>query len=293
MSFTEKIINSIHNILFETKHEQIEKPQLPQLSLEEPKEGETVLKIPLNDELTLDMFSFYHALISGRTGSGKGVFIQYCLAKAVANKENSPFDIIIIDKKGVDFKFLKTAGKAEIIPNIKVKDISKKDQVLIKLRELWEEKERRAEIIWDEDCLNIQHYNSENKDKYMKPIWVIIDEYAGFKSEYGDEADDIVSRLLAEARSYGIFVWIATQYALASIVSSDKRINCGMFASGKLETEQESSVVRIPTAHTIDVDGMLHIKLPKTDRKKPIKFVTPYMGSNTGQIEFLKKIIGL
>ena len=167
---------------------------------------------------------FPHGLIAGSSGSGKSVFLS-CLIVSLLYK-NTPEDVrfFFIDPKQVDLS--QFAGIPHLISPI-VTDV--KDGIN-SLKWLIDEMERRFTIFRSIGGITkLKEYNryckTHKEYKKIPYIVVVIDEAADFLLNAGNEAQDIITKLVQKSRAAGIHLILAMQKPVAKVLSTTIKSN--------------------------------------------------------------------
>lgn len=168
-------------------------------------------------ELTLGGNQEAHALLVGRTGSGKTNLMHVIITSLALKYPAEEVQLYLIDfKGGVGFK-----RYAEFkLPHAKVIAIeSEREFGMSVLRGLDAELKQRSEMFRAAGVDNLFTYRSKVKDEKpnslpMPRILLIVDEFQEFFSENDDlaqQAKMIFERLARQGRSFGIHFLLATQ----------------------------------------------------------------------------------
>jgi len=108
-----------------------------------------------------------------------------------------------------------------------------------------EEIPRRTQVLGKSGSIDIEEHN-ERSDESLRPLVVIIDEYADLIDGLGDEGDEFeknVRRIAQKARSVGIHLVISTQRPSAKIIDTDLRANLDMRIAFRLPSSSDSQVI--------------------------------------------------
>lgn len=170
-----------------------------------------MIKIGLN--------SCSHLLISGTSGSGKSVFINFFLMSLFFNLRFIKNIYLIDFKNGLTFfKFLKLSNKIKVGENI--------EQLYNLLIELDEENKRRLKYLKDKEEEKLEE----------EPIFFIFDEYADFIDRKPSKDDKellfkyekckmIITSLAQIGRSQNIKIIIITQRPSSQVIDTKFRSN--------------------------------------------------------------------
>ena len=170
-----------------------------------------------------------HALVAGSSGSGKSVFINSVVTSLMY--KNSPDEIrfFFIDPKQVDLQAYKT------IPHLLCPIVSDVQGGIASLKWLKGEMDRRLRVFRTVGCSNIYGYRDKRKEdkdlKKMPFIIAIIDECGDFLMNGGNEAQELLTKIIQLCRAAGIHIFLSTQKPIAKILSSAIKSNAqGRFA---------------------------------------------------------------
>lgn len=170
--------------------------------------------IPLMKGVNWDISKEPHALITGVTGSGKSMFINY-LFKCFKQKDAH---IYSIDPKFAD---LFVISQKHLAPS---QYATEKEEVIALLEHLNEVLDYRQKLLSSKyDRLGMDAYKTK-----MTPIVLFYDELAAFvmnltKKEEKTKYDSLIKNLILKGRSAGINVVLSMQKPLATTISTDIR----------------------------------------------------------------------
>jgi DNA segregation ATPase FtsK/SpoIIIE-like protein len=108
-----------------------------------------------------------------------------------------------------------------------------------------EEIPRRTQVLGESGSIDIKDHNKRS-DEPLRPLVVIIDEYADLIDSLGSDSDAFetnVRRIAQKARSVGIHLVISTQRPSAKIIDTDLRANLGMRVAFRLPSASDSQVI--------------------------------------------------
>ncbi len=216
-------------------------------------------KIPLalgvnigGNPMYFDLAKMPHALIAGRTGSGKSVFVQSLITSIVYHFTPDKCKLIIIDPKGVDFGFWDDIPHL-ITPIVKLDPAAAVNALKWAVREM-EERYKQLQVL---NARNIESYNEMAAEKRAKGeiitkqvavgtdeetgellfetqqvdisdmpyIVIIIDEVADLMALARKEVEACVQRIAQKARAAGIHLIMATQRPDATTITGVIKAN--------------------------------------------------------------------
>lgn len=182
-----------------------------------------------------------HMLVGGTTGSGKTVFLYSLLTCFLETFKPEEIRLAIIDPKLTNFMFFNG------LPNLEQDQVITDSQDAASLFE-WiinEEVPRRTQVLAKSKSIDIEEHN-ERSDDQLRPLVVVIDEYADLIDDLGNESDAFeknVRRIAQKARSVGIHLVISTQRPSAKIIDTDLRANLDMRVALRLPSGSDSQVI--------------------------------------------------
>jgi len=182
-----------------------------------------------------------HMLVGGTTGSGKTVFLYSILSCFLKKFDTDELRLAIVDPKLTNFMFCNQ------LPNLEHDKVITESEDAAELFEWITEEEipRRTKVLGESGSIDIKDHN-ERADEPLRPLVVIIDEYADLIDGLGDESDNFeknVRRIAQKARSVGIHLVISTQRPSAKIIDTDLRANLGMRVAFRLPSASDSQVI--------------------------------------------------
>jgi hypothetical protein len=153
-----------------------------------------------------------HALIAGRTGSGKSTLFHVMITNLAAWYGPRELEFYLIDyKKGVEFKTYAVHG----LPHARVVAIeSDREFGLSVLQRLDREFARRAERFRKAGVQDFAGYRREGGGGYLPRILLMIDEFQEFFTEedaIAQEAALLLDRIVRQGRAFGVHVVLGSQ----------------------------------------------------------------------------------
>jgi hypothetical protein len=198
---------------------------------------------PSGEHVTLDLVQLPHLLVAGSTMSGKTVFLHAVLLSLIGKLPPERLELLVIDPKATDFVFYN--GLPYLRGN---RVITEPEDAIGELNVLTEEELRaRTNTLQQARCPNLSEYNSAHPDAALKPIVVVIDEYADLvavlsKKDRG-EFERQINRLAQRARSVGIHLVLATQRPTSDIVTGLLKANMPCRVSFRLPQRVDSQTI--------------------------------------------------
>ena len=171
--------------------------------------------------LSLGRGTRQHALISGKTGSGKSNLLHVIITNLALRCSPSEIEFYLVDfKKGVEFKAYASAR----LPQARVVAIeSDREFGLSVLERLDEELRRRGELFRDQGVQDVPGYRQAGGAARMPRCLLLVDEFQEYfvqEDRISQNAAVLLDRIVRQGRAFGIHVILASQtlggtYALA------------------------------------------------------------------------------
>ena len=153
-----------------------------------------------------------HALIAGRTGSGKSTLFHVMITNLASWYGPRELEFYLIDyKKGVEFKTYAVHG----LPHARVVAIeSDREFGLSVLQRLQLEFARRAELFRKAGVQDFAGYRREGTGPYLPRILLMIDEFQEYfveEDSISQEAALLLDRIVRQGRAFGVHVILGSQ----------------------------------------------------------------------------------
>ena len=185
-----------------------------------------------------------HALIAGKTGSGKSTLMHVIIASAINKYSPDELRLYLIDfKKGVEFK---TYADAKL-PHAEVIAIeSDREFGLSVLRKLDHELNQRGQIFRQNQVQDLASFKKLENGEAMPRIIFMVDEFQEIFTEddqVSQEASLLLDRLIRQGRAFGLHVILGSQplggaYSLPRTTISQMTIRLALQCS-----EQDSYLI--------------------------------------------------
>lgn len=199
---------------------------------------------PSGEMVFLDLAKAPHLLTAGSTGSGKTIFLYSIIVSLIHQYNSEELELVIIDPKQTDFIYF------EDLPHLRNYEVIIEPEAAVSvLNELVEkELQARTDLLRESRNRDLFTYNEKNPQSPMRPILVIVDEYADLIAAAdleGNKADfeRNMIRLAQRSRNVGIHLVIATQRPSADIVTSRLKANVPTRISFSLPANQDSRTI--------------------------------------------------
>jgi S-DNA-T family DNA segregation ATPase FtsK/SpoIIIE len=162
--------------------------------------------------LALGKATRQHALIAGKTGSGKSTLFHVLITNLALWCRPDQVEFYLVDfKKGVEFKCYATHR----LPHARVVAIeSDRDFGLSVLQRLDEELRRRGELFRDAEVQDIASYRRSPDSLPMPRVLLLIDEFQEFfveEDRIAQNASVLLDRIVRQGRAFGIHVILGSQ----------------------------------------------------------------------------------
>lgn len=182
-----------------------------------------------------------HTVISGTTGSGKGILATSLILDICAFNDPRLVDLHLIDpKRGVDYVWVKR------LPQFKRGIVDTKEGAVELIKELVGEMERRYERLQASECANIDQYNRAFGQKEpMTRILVFFDEVANWMQDedFKDQVEPLLNEIATKSRAAGIHLTMIYQRADNQVMTMQLRTNLGNKLVLRLSDEGSSKIV--------------------------------------------------
>lgn len=183
---------------------------------------------PDGSVISAPISTFPHALITGTTGAGKSVFINFLLLSVMLVADPREVKFIIIDPKGNEFGNYKGLPYMLTNPIIDLRDSA------TALEYLASEMDYRLQLFQkhggkkDIEAFNKAIDKGKIKGVEKLPyIILMIDELADLMSQHKSEVEGSIKRLGAKARASGVHMLLATQTPRKEYVDGAIKANVG------------------------------------------------------------------
>lgn len=243
----------------------------------------TVGVTPDGTHVQLDLVQLPHLLVAGSTMSGKTVFLHAVLLSLIAKLPPERLELLIIDPKATDFVLY---NGLSYLRGGRV--FTEAEDAIDQLSHLTGDELRvRTAVLQQARFPNISEYNAANPATALKPIVVVIDEYADLiavlsKKDRG-EFEREVNRLAQRARSVGIHLVLATQRPTADIVTGLLKANMPCRISFRLPQRVDSQTI-LDQSGAENLFGRGDMLLLQSDR---VTRLQGYYMPNTEMADFL------
>jgi S-DNA-T family DNA segregation ATPase FtsK/SpoIIIE len=212
-----------------------------------------------------DLAQMPHLLVAGTTGSGKSVCINALIASMLFRFTPEELRFVIIDPKVVELQAYQS------LPHLALPIVTDPKKVLLALRSLIDEMERRYKMFARVGVRNIVGFNARPmKKKEMEPVEtaetadspikvprddeliipdklpyvvVIIDELADLMQTAPADVETAIARITQMARAAGIHVIVATQTPRADVITGVIKANIPSRIAFQVASKIDSRVI--------------------------------------------------
>jgi S-DNA-T family DNA segregation ATPase FtsK/SpoIIIE len=211
------------------------------------------LKLPVilgedtyGEKTYVDLTTMPHLLVSGRTGSGKSVFINTVITTLICKFTPEQLRFIMVDPKQVEFAAYENLPHMFDSDGEPLKIASDASEAREVLEVAVAEMERRFDLLKQYRAKKIDEYNAVAEEK-LPYIVFIVDEFAdlmllGSPADRREVENKIV-RIAQKARAVGIHMILATQKPLAQIMTSLIKANMPARISFAVSSAGDSRVI--------------------------------------------------
>jgi S-DNA-T family DNA segregation ATPase FtsK/SpoIIIE len=232
-------------------------------------EAKTKAKIPLalgkdvyGKGIIADLAQMPHLLVAGTTGSGKSVCINALIASMLFRFTPEELRFIMIDPKVVEMQHYNS------LPHLCFPVVTDPKKVLLALRWLTDEMERRYKIFARVGVRNIVSFNARpakkkdseteeaatteikvpRDDELVIPdkmpfIVVIVDELADLMQTAPADVESAIARITQMARAAGIHIIVATQTPRADVITGVIKANIPSRIAFQVASKIDSRVI--------------------------------------------------
>ncbi|KQP52455.1 hypothetical protein ASF41_12435 [Methylobacterium sp. Leaf111] len=217
-----------------------------------------------------------HSLISGTTGSGKGILVTNIMLDLCALNSPKELEMHLIDpKRGVDYAW------ARRLPHLKGGIVDDQDEAMALLERLTGDMDRRYDEISRENCRNIDQYNRKmHPDRRMPRIVIFFDEVANWMQDddFKKVVDGLINKIATKSRAAGFHLFMVYQRADNQVMTMQLRTNLGNKLILRLGDEG-SSRIALGEAGADRLLGKGHL-IAKLDTDDKIYLQVPFIGDD-------------
>ncbi len=245
----------------------------------------------------------YHAIVGGRSGKGKTIFLDNIIARATNIYSPDELRFVLLDMKGIEFNEYKNA------PHVQAFCSSSNPENGMKIIEFLKNELKNREALFNSvEASNIVEYKNKTGES-MPRLLVVIDEFQNlFTGNYKtDEVveDVLIKKILRIGRAFGVHLLCCTQ-SLGDGVRSSFLNNIPLRIAFQMTQDQSRSFlsIRNTEAESLQVgeaiyneqDGVLNENfLVIIDHLQTVdvqKLIMEFVNSGKSYQSFEKLIVG-
>lgn len=250
-----------------------------------------------------DLIKMPHLLIAGSTGSGKSVCLNTIISSLLFQRTPRDLRLILIDPKKLELSGFADLRNHHLISLKELNEdvITTPDNAITILGRVWQEMERRFNILASAGVRTLEDYNNKvvsgeleerhpNKSFERIPYCVvIIDELADLLLASTQDVEEPIGRLAHKARAVGIHLIVATQRPSTDVITGAIKANFPCRIAFKVFSKTDSRVV-------LDFNGAEKL-LGRGDmlfqppgQPQPIRLHAPFMSDEESRriVKFVK-----
>ena len=217
-----------------------------------------------------------HTLVSGTTGSGKGILVSNLILDVCAFNDPRSVEIFLIDpKRGADYLW------ARDLPHLREGIVEEKEDAITLLRRLVADMEQRYRQITQAGCANIGQYNRDRVPQAQLPrVIIFFDEVANWMQDddFKKEVEGIINEIATKSRAAGLHLFMIYQRADKDVMSMQLRTNLGNKLILRLGDEG-SSRIALGEKGAENLQGKGHI-IAKLGTNEKIYGQVPFIEQN-------------
>ena len=181
-----------------------------------------------------------HTLVSGTTGSGKGILTSNLILDLCAFNHPRSVEIYLIDPKhGADYLW------ARSLPHLRGGIVAEKEEAIALLRRLVRTMEERYDRITGDECANIDQYNRKRDSSDQLPrVVIFFDEVANWMQddEFKHDVESVINEIATKSRAAGLHLFMIYQRADNQVMTMQLRTNLGNRLILRLGDEGSSKI---------------------------------------------------
>lgn len=183
-----------------------------------------------------------HTVVSGTTGSGKGILATSLILDLCAFNSPEVLELHLVDpKRGVDYAWVKR------LPHLQAGIVDTKEDAVTLFKGLVADMEARYDRLQQSECANIDQYNRSPSGlaKPMKRVFVFFDEVANWMQDedFKAEVEPVLNEIATKSRAAGLHLVMIYQRADNQVMTMQLRTNLGNKLVLRLSDEGSSRIV--------------------------------------------------
>lgn len=221
-----------HNVILEVKEQKLEKEYPFELTTSK-------FKLPIIAGYSLKGINIVdlssgepHMLIAGESGSGKSTLLRAILTNLICTTN---IQLHLVDlKHGAEFQIFEKCS------NVKSFSRTKEDAEKV-LYNLNIEIDRRYDLFYKSNCVDISEYNKKHKSSKLTRKLLVVDEFSDLQGE--KKSTKILETLSAKARACGIHMILATQRPDSKVLNGRIKANIPRVVGLKCNNGTNSRII--------------------------------------------------
>lgn len=206
----------------------------------EKEDDGALLYLPLAGDFGGQPRAAPHSLVSGNTGSGKGILVTNLMLDLCALNAPHDLELYLIDpKRGVDY------GWARRLPHLRGGIVSDQAEAVTLLERLVAEMEQRYDLISERGFRNIDQYNRKvSVAERMPRVAIFFDEVANWMQDddFKKDVEGLLNKIATKARAAGLHLFMIYQRADVQVMTMQLRTNLGNRLILRLPDEGSSKI---------------------------------------------------
>lgn len=179
----------------------------------------TEMKLPIllginkqNEVAIEDLSDMPHLLIGGDMPYGKSSVLRNVIISLLYKKNPDELKFVLMDTSKKEFTSLNVLGSTYLAKLDSEKEfiVSDAETIIRTLNSLNLEMNFRYQKLSEAKCCNLEDYNRKHFDSKIPYLVVIIDEFAGVKTEFVKEFDRPIFNIAQKGRGVGIHLILST-----------------------------------------------------------------------------------
>lgn len=235
-----------------------------------------LLYLPLAGEFGGQERCAPHSLVSGNTGSGKGILVTNLMLDLCALNAPEDIDVYLIDpKRGVDYAW------ARRLPHLRGGIVSDQDEAVELLEKLVAEMEDRYELISERGFRNVDQFNRKvQRSERLSRVIIFFDEVANWMQDddFKKQVEALLNKIATKARAAGLHLFMVYQRADVQVMTMQLRTNLGNRLILRLPDEG-SSKIALGEKGAERLLGKGHL-IAKLDSDEKIYAQVPFIGED-------------
>jgi len=194
----------------------------------------------------IDLLKCPNILISGTTGSGKGMIQESIINTLFLRLSPSSLKFIFIDPKRVQLAHFTQ------LPHTILPVAEKREDVLSHLQFATQEIKRRKKLFADESISNLQDYNAlKNETPPIPYIIIVIDELSDLMLNQSKEMQFLLNQIALTKGCQGILTIISTSIPGSDVITKQIKDNFPVRIIGKVASKVDAETLGIPGAEKL------------------------------------------